>query len=291
MEVKVVAPFGFCLGVTKAIQIAKQAKEEHPNESVYVIGDLVHNERIIESLRQKGLTVLEGDSASLEKQLLALPEHTIIVFTAHGHAPKWDRIAKQKEMIVYDATCVFVEDNEALIRKEIERGGEVFYIGVKHHAEADAAVAIAPNKIHLITDKNSVNSFVCHVNDPLIVCQTTVSKQDIKESLNALLSLYPKAKIAAKRCVSTEMRQENLERETNNYDLVVVLGSSTSNNTQRLFTMAKQRFTNATVWRVLSAGELKQKPLDSYHRALVISGASSAASEVIAIKNVLKLYH
>ncbi len=276
------------MGVTKAVQMAEKAKQEHPNEPVYILGDLVHNERIIASLRQKGLTIIEGDLFSLERQLSALPDQSVIVFTAHGHAPKWDEIAREKKMKIYDATCVFVDDNEKMIAEEINRGGEVFYIGVKNHAEANAAIAINPDKVHLVTGKGSINPSVCHVIDPLIVCQTTESQHDIQESLDALLTFFPKAKIAAKRCLATEMRQDNLSSQEDKYDLVVVLGSSTSNNTKRLYDIAKRRFTKAEVWRILSVDELKEKTLRPYRNALLVSGASSAANDVIDVKNYLE---
>ena len=148
MKVTTISPFGFCMGVTKAIEVAKKAKKEHPNEDVFVIGNLVHNERIIEEIRTLGLIVLDEREKSLRDWLISLPEQSVIVFTAHGHAPELDEIASRKKMLVYDSTCVFVKENEEMIKEEIRSGGEIIYIGQRNHAEANGAIGIDESKIH-----------------------------------------------------------------------------------------------------------------------------------------------
>lgn len=288
MKVTTISPFGFCMGVTKAIEVAKKAKKEHPNEDVFVIGNLVHNERIIEEIRALGLIVLDEREKSLRDWLISLPEQSVIVFTAHGHAPELDEIASRKKMLVYDSTCVFVKENEEMIKEEIRSGGEIIYIGQRNHAEANGAIGIDESKIHLLVPGESLALKCLHTSEPLVISQTTMAPNEIQESIQEILKIFPKAKIAAKRCTATEIRQRNILKAPKNTDLFLVLGSKTSNNTMKLYEIAKAFYRKADVFRVLGLSELKTLNLSGYQNAVIASGASTSIADVHEIESYLK---
>ena len=101
MKIEIIQPVGYCSGVSNAISKAIAIKKSNPNKPIYILGSLVHNSHVIDSLESIGIVNLTDQSTSLEEKIKALEKGSIIVFTAHGHDEKVDEIAKQKEMIIY----------------------------------------------------------------------------------------------------------------------------------------------------------------------------------------------
>lgn len=291
MEIEIIKPFGFCFGVKKAIELAKKAKEENSNEPVYILGNLVHNELIKAELSSYGLITLDEKEKTLEEWIAFLPDESIIVFSAHGHSPKLTKMAQDKRMKIYDATCVFVKDNEKKIIEEISKGDEVVYIGEKNHAESNAAIDIDPNKIHLMTladekiDKNAIKS-----DSPLVISQTTMSPDDIKISLSKITATIPNARIHQGRCYATKERQDAVINADRNADCFIILGSKTSNNTNKLATLAKSSHPSALVIRILSTTELNgyEKKIKTFKKVCLVSGASTPEKSIIECFNYLK---
>ena len=164
MEVALIKPQGFCSGVTRAVQLVEKAKEEHPDKNIYILGMLAHNQVLIDDLTKKGFITLLGDE---KEEIKNLNKGDVLVFTAHGHSSELDELAKEKGLITYDATCFKVLDNLKKIKREIEDGHQVIYIGQSGHKEANAALSVSNNvslydtklliNYQLITDK--VRSF------------------------------------------------------------------------------------------------------------------------------------
>ena len=140
MEVIIIEPHCFCAGVNNALTMAYKAKKEHPNETIHILGSLVHNEIVVKDLEKDGFVILNEKKKTLEEWIETLHNGQIIVFSAHGHDPRLDLLAKNKGLIVYDSTCGFVKANELLLKKKVETGGQVIYIGQKGNAEAMGAL-------------------------------------------------------------------------------------------------------------------------------------------------------
>ena len=132
MKVELVKPQGYCGGVTNAIKMAYQAKKENLGKKIYVLGALVHNSIVIDLLKKDGIeTITDNPFNAIER----LNQNDILVFTAHGHDEKLDILAKEKGIKTYDATCPKVIDNAKKIKKELNLGHQVIYIGQKGHKD------------------------------------------------------------------------------------------------------------------------------------------------------------
>jgi 4-hydroxy-3-methylbut-2-enyl diphosphate reductase len=293
MEVFLVHPHGFCEGVKRALAIAETAKKENPDRLIYVIGLLVHNEEVIASFISKGFLFYDERYMVLEKSLRALPDGTVIVFAAHGHAPLLDEIAKEKKMIIYDASCPFVKDNARLIEEELAKNGEVIYIGETGHAESQASLGINPQKVHLLDVRHpeAFSWLDIGISNPLVVAQTTMDLDDIEKGKTLIEGHFPAAHYAPARCFATRTRQAALTQAPADIDLFVILGSSNSNNTNKLVALAKKTYPEALVVRALNLLELKGYKIAGKKKAALASGASTSDqtfAEVYAYLSQLK---
>lgn len=290
MRVTLVKPFGFCFGVKKAIETAYKAKEENPNQTIYILGNLVHNETVLNEMKDDDFVFLKDDCSLFESELKSLNDGSIIVFSAHGHAPSLDKIALDKKMKMYDATCHFVKINEKKIQEEIENGNEVIFIGVKNHAEANASISIDRHKVHLYDCKSSFDYENVNSISPLIVSQTTMTSGEIENATKEIINKFPKAKIAAKRCFATESRQDNLVKSGKDADAFVIIGSKESNNTQKLIWLVSKHFPNKKCYSILNVNDLEEykNELSSYKEIAISSGASTPDSVVLACKKYIE---
>jgi 4-hydroxy-3-methylbut-2-enyl diphosphate reductase len=140
VEVITIEPHGFCEGVVRALKrTAELARKEHPKATIYVLGLLVHNENVIEGLKKEGFVFCDERSKSLEDWIKEIPDFSVVVYAAHGHAPSVERAAEDRHFITYDATCRYVGENSEQIARQTQIGDEVIYIGRKFHAEAIAS--------------------------------------------------------------------------------------------------------------------------------------------------------
>lgn len=288
MKVIVINPHGFCRGVNKAIELAYKAKEENEGKQINILGTLVHNECVIADLEKDGFKILHEKEHSLEEWISLLQEGDVIVFSAHGHSPKLDEIAKERNLKIYDATCSFVRANELIIKNKIAQGGQVVYIGQKGHAEATGALGIDDENIFLCEPKKQMDLGAIKDVSPLLVSQTTMGMDEISDTVNGLKNIFPMAKLAAKVCDATEKRQNAIGNAPSDIDLYVIMGSKTSNNTIKLYNLAKEKYPSATIVRALDVNELKEIDLSNKKKAALISGASTSIKEFDAVKEFLE---
>ncbi|MCR4562458.1 MAG: 4-hydroxy-3-methylbut-2-enyl diphosphate reductase [Bacilli bacterium] len=288
MEVQIIVPFGFCEGVNKAIEIAKKAKIDHPDKLIHVLGMLVHNEEVIEYFVARGFKFYDERIKSLNEWIKEIPDGEVMVFAAHGHDPKLDEIARNKHLIVYDATCAFVKGNAAIMKTALKKNRDLIYIGKKNHAECTGAVAIDEDRINLFDVKDTdTERFHIKGEKPLVVTQTTIDKEEIDRAVEIIKKDYPSIEIADQRCFSTKRRQEALINSLEGADLVVILGSENSNNTMKLFEIARSNAPKAKIIRALNVEELKGYDLTSFHKAILSSGASTSDLTFEEVKKYL----
>ena len=283
MEVALIKPQGFCSGVTRAVELAKKAKNENPDKNIYILGMLAHNQSLIDDLTRDGFITLSGNE---EEEISRLHNGDVLIFTAHGHSSKLDELAKEKGLITYDATCFKVLDNLKKIRQEISNGHQVIYIGQKGHKEANAALSVSQNvslydtqlliNYQLITDKN-----------PYVINQTTLNFYELNKYHNDILNHFPGARIENEICNATRLRQEAMLKVDLGTDLIIVVGHSKSSNSNKLFDIAKTNYPNTTVLMVNNLKELKAYNLEGKRKAAVGSGASTPQYIVDEIFNYL----
>ncbi len=271
MSVSKVVPSGYCLGVIRAIQIVKQVVEENPDTPIYILGMIVHNGYIVEAFQQLGVISLD-DSKTSKMELLDSIDEGIVILTAHGTSPEVKQKALDKGLTVVDATCKYVLKNEALITSYLENDYEVIYIGKKDHPESDAVLAISP-KIHLVTDKQSIEELDIDTDKVIITNQTTMSIADIKELVELLKSKYPSAIVEDEICDATRTRQQAILNLTDT-DVLVVVGDPNSNNTSQLANIGKLKGIKE-VYKVADAKELTKYHIDPNKNISVTAGAST----------------
>lgn len=285
MEVSLLEPFGFCGGVLRALSLIKRAKEEHPSETIYLIGALVHNEKVLENLKNDGFVVLDGPIKEMEERLRNLPLRSVICFSAHGHPSSYLDVAKSRSCFVYDATCPFVSENEKKVREALFRNEKVFFIGKKGHAEAEAIRSIDPENVLILSKMEDIPSALegtIHV-----FSQTTMSLDEVAFFEEAIRKRYKDVHFEKTRCLDATRRQASLE-EKRDFDAIVILGSKTSNNSQKLLRVAKELYPNIPSFLSLSLEDVKKLPIAKKKKILLGSGASSSKEEVLAVKNYLE---
>lgn len=277
MKVYRCEPHSYCEGVIKAFLLAKKAKKENPGKSIYLLGSLVHNEEAIKELTEEGFILLDEREGDLLSLLQSVPESSVLVFSAHGHPSFFDECAKKKKMIVYDATCEKVKKNLETISYFIHAGREVIFLGEPKHLEANAALSIG-EKVHLL-DPKKMNEFPFEkVKDkaPAFLSQTTMGEEEVRLGGKFVLDHIPATFVIDGRCESTKRRQFALRLAPSESDLIVVLGSKSSNNTMKLVSIAKESHPDARVFRALDLEELQKFNLSHYSYCILASGASTS---------------
>ena len=272
MEVALIKPQGYCAGVMQAIKLAVEAKEYNPNRNVFVLGMLVHNKIVIDELSRHGIKTLEGDN---EINLInSLSKGDVIIFSAHGHDPKLDELAKSKGLIIYDATCPKVANNMNRIREEIKANHQVIYIGQNGHRETNAALSLS-NNVSLYDTKLLINYQLITDKSPYVINQTTLNFIALEDIHNDIKKHIPGARIANEICAATRLRQEailNIDKDT---DLILIVGDQKSSNSKKLYDLAKEHYINSDVYLVRDLEDVKKLDLANKKKAAISSGAST----------------
>ena len=287
MNVTILEPQGYCAGVTNAINIALRAKMENPSKDVYILGMLVHNQKVINELTNAGITTLYRDGKSDEELLYSIPDESIVVFSAHGHKKNLDEIAAGKRFKIYDATCPKVQNNLRIISNEINEGHTVIYIGHKNHPEALAALSISP-KVLFYDIKGEFSYRGIKDKSPLVINQTTLNTKELKELYIDIIVHLPKARIMDEICPATRLRQEALISLNKDTDLILVIGDKNSSNTNRLLEIAKANHPNIDSYLVSDLEEVKELDVNKKKHASIASGASTPKTEIDKIAEYLK---
>lgn len=289
MKVEIIEPKGYCSGVTNAIKIALKAKEEHPNKDVFVLGMLVHNEQVINFLEEQGIKVVYNINEDIVKYASFMPDESVIVFTAHGHDSRLDRLAESKKMVVYDAICPKVKQNIEIIRNNLKMGHQVIYIGIPNHPEAVASLSIGKN-VFLYDAKQPFDFKQISDDSPLVVNQTTLNFLDLKDVHKNILNVFPNARINNEICAATRTRQQAVINLSDDVDLIIVVGDKKSSNCNRLLEIAKTSHPNVPSYLVSGPNDFDTRILINKNHVAISSGASTPLESINAIYDLIKNY-
>ena len=231
MEIQKVIPSGYCKGVVNAIKLAKDTKEKHPDENVYVLGMLVHNSFVSDELSSLGIITLD-DTNTTKEELLDQIDEGIVIFTAHGISDAIKEKAKEKGLQYVDATCVDVLKTQNIIRDYLKKGYDVIYFGKKKHPEAEAVLSIS-DRIHLVSDETSLRELNLDNDRIFLTNQTTMSYLELEDLMKIARDLYPDIVIEGEICNATSSRQLAIS-QLEDCDVLYVVGDVKSNNTAKL---------------------------------------------------------
>ena len=279
MEVLLANPRGFCAGVERAISIVERALAIH-GAPIYVRHEVVHNKYVVEDLKSKGAVFVEA--------LAEVPPGSTVIFSAHGVSKAVRAEAEARGLRVFDATCPLVTKVHAEVAKMRAAGREIVMIGHRGHPEVEGTMGQSAAGMHLVETVKDVARL--DVRDPgklSYVTQTTLSVDDAAAIVDALKARFP-AITGPKRddiCYATQNRQDAVKLMAPRCDLVIVVGSPNSSNSNRLREVAQTRGTDARM--VDNAAQLKPEWLAGKHRVGVTAGAS--APEVLVQEVIAKL--
>lgn len=269
MKVTRLQPQGYCGGVLKAIATAKDCKEQYPNQTITVLGNLVHNHYVKQALASIGIRTID-DSSLTRLELLDQIDEGIVIFTAHGVNEQVYQKAKNKGLKIVDASCPFVLQTQQKVKDYCQQGYEIFYIGKYRHPEAESIYLDNPH-VHLIEKKKDIPT---SITQPIFVTnQTTMSIQEIGPIFKAITNLYPQAVIQDELCNATRIRQQAVMDIDESIELVIVVGDPTSNNTQKLAEIAHTKVDH--VLCIQDVMELEDSYIKDVNHIAITSGAST----------------
>jgi 4-hydroxy-3-methylbut-2-enyl diphosphate reductase len=236
MEVLKITPRGYCHGVVDAFRIAKQVREQTQGP-VHMLGQLVHNTHVTDELQEQGVKLVDPPNrlAGLEQ----IKDGTVI-FTAHGVSPQVKARARELGLTAVDATCSDVVRTHELVVQLATQGYDVVYIGRKGHPEPEGVIGEAPGKVHLVQDPDDIDQLEIQNERVAVTCQTTLSVWDTEELIELVKRRYPQAEVHNEICRATQERQEAAVEAAKLVDLVIVVGSPRSSNSQRLVEVVRK---------------------------------------------------
>ena len=275
MEVLLANPRGFCAGVERAIEIVERALAQY-GRPIYVRHEIVHNKFVVADLRDKGAVFVE--------ELAEVPAGNTVIFSAHGVAQEVRREAEARGLNVFDATCPLVTKVHVQVAKLLKSGHEIVMIGHRGHPEAEGTMGQADTGMFLVETLEDVAAL--EVRDPgklAYVTQTTLSVDDAQKIVAALRERFASI-VGPKKddiCYATQNRQDAVKFMAPQCDLVIVVGSPNSSNSNRLREVAESRGTQA--YMVDNADELRPGWLLGKTRVGVTAGASAPEVLVDAV--------
>lgn len=228
MRVILAQPRGFCAGVDRAISIAEGALKLY-KPPVYVRHEIVHNRRVVENLKAKGVKFVE--------EIEQIPDGAIAVFSAHGVSKKVEKDASIRGLQSIDATCPLVSKVHKEGQRYASKGYDVILIGHEHHPEVEGTLGQIPGSVFLISSVDDVQAL--KVRDPekvAYITQTTLSVDDTKDVIDALRRRFPKIVGPDTKdiCYATQNRQAAVRRLASQVDIILVVGAQNSSNSNRL---------------------------------------------------------
>jgi len=276
MNLLLANPRGFCAGVDRAIEIVERALELH-GAPIYVRHEVVHNKFVVEGLRAKGAVFVED--------LADVPANSILIFSAHGVPQSVRREAEARGLTVFDATCPLVTKVHLEVSRMREQGKEIIMIGHAGHPEVEGTIGQSNGGMYLVESPADVLKLkVLDESRLAFVTQTTLSVDDASSIISALKARFPLISGPKKDdiCYATQNRQDAVKLLARQCDLVIVVGSPNSSNSNRLREVADNL--NVTAYLVDNASELKAEWLQGKNNIGVSAGAS--APEVL-VQNVV----
>jgi len=275
VEVLLANPRGFCAGVERAIGIVERALAIH-GAPIYVRHEVVHNKFVVEDLRRKGAIFVE--------ELSEVPSGATLIFSAHGVAKAVRADAEARGLRVFDATCPLVTKVHVEVAKMREDGREIIMIGHRGHPEVQGTMGQSPEGMYLVETVQDVAHLEVRNPDRLAyVTQTTLSVDDAATVVDALRSRFPAIAGPKKDdiCYATQNRQDAVKFMARRCDLVIVVGSPNSSNSNRLREVAHSRGIEA--YMVDNATQLRPEWIAGKRHIGVTAGASAPEVLVQAV--------
>jgi 4-hydroxy-3-methylbut-2-enyl diphosphate reductase len=280
MDLLLANPRGFCAGVDRAIEIVERALALH-GAPIYVRHEVVHNKFVVDGLKAKGAIFIEN--------LADVPSGSILIFSAHGVPQSVRREAESRNLTVFDATCPLVTKVHLEVSRMRNQGKEIVMIGHKGHPEVEGTMGQSNGGMYLVETPADVQTLQVQDGQNLsYVTQTTLSVDDASVIIAALKTRFPFITGPKKDdiCYATQNRQDSVKLLAKQCDLVIVVGSPNSSNSNRLREVARNL--DVPAYLVDNADELKPEWLQGRQHVGITAGASAPEVLVQAVISRLK---
>ena len=267
VEVLLAQPRGFCAGVDRAIEIVERALRKF-GAPIYVRHEIVHNTYVVNDLKAKGAIFIED--------LAEVPPGSTLVFSAHGVSRAVQDEARARGFEIFDATCPLVTKVHVEVAKLAKEGYEFIMIGHKGHPEVEGTMGQVDHGIHLVEEVADVAQLRPAQTEKLaLVTQTTLSVDDAAQITDAVRRRFPNVRQPKQQdiCYATQNRQDAVKIMSGQVDVVIVVGSPTSSNSNRLAELARKLGVDS--YMVDNAGELQTQWLEGKPRVGLTAGASA----------------
>lgn len=276
-EVILVSKQGFCYGVKRSIQIALDTiNSNSENKEIHLLGRLVHNQTITDYLSDLNINI-HKEKTRLE--MVNSISSGIVISTAHGIGKDVYKRINEKELEFIDATCPNVKYVYNLIKNKLNENYNIFYICNKLHPEAEAVKSFS-NKVYLLDNGDEIPRNI--TDKILVVNQTTVNADVIKNITNKILDIYPNVEILDTLCKETIYRQNELNDilSKNNNVYVIIVGDKKSHNTNSLYEIAI-KYTNNVIYILDDSDKELNKVINSNLNTIVIASGTSTPIEIV----------
>lgn len=283
MKIILANPRGFCAGVDRAISIVELALEIH-GAPIYVRHEVVHNRFVVNGLRERGAIFVE--------ELDEVPDGAIVIFSAHGVSQAVRQEAKRRQLKVFDATCPLVTKVHMQVARASKKGTKAILIGHEGHPEVEGTMGQYDNQaggIFLVEDVEDIAKLSLQTDDNLtFMTQTTLSIDDTADIIDALKQKYPAIQGPRKNdiCYATTNRQQAVRELAKQSDLVLVVGSKNSSNSNRLAELASRMGVKAKL--IDGPEDIEVDWLEQVSTIGITAGASAPEVLVQSVVNHLK---
>ena len=276
MNIIIAKSAGYCFGVRDAVNIAYETAEKYG--SVYMLGDIVHNERVVSDLEKAGAKVV--------KNLDEIPKDSPVLFRAHGTKTDiWDE-AKKKNLKVIDATCPLVHEIHHEVKKLEEEKRQIIIIGDHGHDEVVAIADQVTKRKPIIISNPEEAMKLRRYKRAGIVSQSTQMIENLQDIMDVLLQKVYDLRFVNTICFPTKRNHERIKELSVNCDLMIVIGSFTSANSKRLTELAVQRNDNS--FQVTGKEDLKKEWFYNVENVGISAGASTPDYLIEEVKNQIK---
>lgn len=280
MKIYLANPRGFCAGVDRAIEIVDRALEMF-GAPVFVRHEVVHNKYVVDNLKDKGAVFVD--------EVSEIPDNSIVIFSAHGVSKRVREEADQRKLQVFDATCPLVTKVHMEVVKNRNTNKECILIGHHGHPEVEGTMGQVSDGMYLVETVEDVQELVVKdVNNLTFVTQTTLSVDDCNEVIDALKKKFPSIEGPKKDdiCYATQNRQDAVKQLSEYCDIVFVVGSVNSSNSNRLRELAQKRGVDA--YLIDGASNIDKAWLTGKTSIGITAGASAPEILVQEVINQLK---
>lgn len=266
-QILLAAPRGFCAGVAYAIEVVDLALKIH-GAPIYVRHAIVHNEWVVRSFEERGVVFVEDISD--------IPSGSVVVYSAHGVSPAVREESRARGLTIIDATCPLVTKVHNEARHFASKGFFMIYIGHEGHVEAEGTMGEAPDRMVLVETPEDAEALeIPHYDKLAILTQTTLSVDEVRATMDVLKRRFPHLQTPPKEdiCYATTNRQAAIREMAPRCDLVLVVGSVTSSNSNRLREVAESLGAEAHL--LISPDQIRPEWKTNYPVVGITSGAST----------------